>query len=110
MQLIDAVTNRHLVQWLDNGFLRTFEPHAFARVTGGRDVLIAFQVAGGPAHEPQDGWKLIDARDSVRIDPTERFASERRIPEHLLALVASTYALPLSSDTSPAPSLAEPRK
>lgn len=109
MQLIDAVTNRHLVQWLDNGFLRTFEPHAFARVAGGRDVLIAFQVAGGPAHEPQGSWKLIDAREAVRIDPTERFASGRRIPEHLLALVASTYALSASPDASLAP-LSVPRK
>lgn len=109
MQLIDAVTNRHLVRWLDNGFLRTFEPHAFARVAGGRDVLIAFQVAGGPAHEPQDSWKLIDAREAVCIDPTERFANGRRIPEHLLALVASTYALPASPGTSLAP-LSVPRK
>jgi hypothetical protein len=110
MQLIDAVTNRHLVQWLDNGFLRTLEPHAFARVAGGRDVLIAFQVGGGPAHESQDGWKLIDARESVRIDPTERFVGARPIPEHLLALVSSTYALPVSSDASPATSLAVPRR
>lgn len=109
MQLIDAVTNRHLVQWLDNGFLRTFEPHAYARVTGGRDVLIAFQVAGGPASESQDCWKLIDARESVRIDPTERFASARRIPEHLLAMVSSTYALPWSPDASLAP-LSVPRR
>jgi hypothetical protein len=109
MQLIDAVTNRHLVQWLDNGFLRTFEPHAYARVTGGRDVLIAFQVAGGLASELQDAWKLIDARESVRIDPTERFASARRIPDHLLALVSSTYALPRPSDALPAP-LSVPRR
>jgi hypothetical protein len=88
---MEAVVNKHLVHWLDNGFVRTLEPHAFAQLLGGRSVLLAFQIAGGPALE-QPCWKVVDATDPLTIDAVERFALSRQIPLHLQSLVQMTYA------------------
>lgn len=95
MKLTDAVANRHLVQWFDNGFVRTLEPHAFALAAGGRNILIAYQVAGGPAFEDHQCWKVIDAGEALQVDAVEHFAEPRAIPEHLQALVRATYACSL---------------
>jgi hypothetical protein len=105
MKLAEAVANRHLVQWFDNGFVRTLEPHVFARLQGGREVLIAFQNAGGPAVERQRCWKLVDATDRVTVDEAGRFDRCRRVPQHLQALVCSTYA-----SAAPGAGFAVPRR
>lgn len=106
MTLTEAVANKHLVHWLDNGFVRTLEPHSFAQLAGGRSVLIAFQIAGGPALE-EPCWKVIDATDPLTIDAAERFARCRPIPQHLQALVHVTYA---SALPSPGAALSVPRR
>lgn len=108
MTLTDAVANKHLVHWLDNGFVRTLEPHAFAQLAGGRSVLIAFQIAGGPALE-EPCWKVVDATDPLTVDAVERFARCRPIPQHLQALVHVTYASAAPSGSAGA-SLAVPRR
>lgn len=105
MTLMDAVANKHLVHWLDNGFVRTLEPHSFAQLVGGRSVLIAFQIAGGPARE-EPCWKVVDATDPLTVDTVERFARCRLIPRHLQALVQMTYASAESSGSN----LAVPRR
>lgn len=81
----------HLVHWLDHGFLRTLEPHLFARLSGGRDVLIAYQVAGGPQVDEQC-WKVIDVTEVVTVADTEHFACSRDVPDHLQELVRAVYA------------------
>ena len=107
MTLTEAVANKHLVRWLDNGFVRTLEPHAFAQLPGGRSVLIAYQIAGGPALE-QACWKVVDATDPLTVDAVEHYARCRPIPQHLQALIQVTYAS--ASSDSPGASLAVPRR
>lgn len=92
MTLTDAVANRHFVYWHDNGFMRTLEPHLFGQLQGGRSVLIAFQIAGGPAGDPQAVWKVVDTTELLTIDPAKLFSQCRPIPTHLQQLVHITYA------------------
>lgn len=92
MNLIDAVRRRHLVQWHDRGFIRTVEPYLFAQFPGLRLVLVAFQIAGGPAGECEQGWKVIDVCDGLNVQPTRTFESNRAIPQHLQCQVQRIYA------------------
>jgi len=92
MNLVEAVQQRHLVQWHDRGFIRTVEPHLFAQFPGLRLVLIAFQIAGGPLGEREHGWKVIDVGDGLNVEPAKTFKAERAIPQHLQAMIQQVYA------------------
>jgi len=94
MNLVDAVQKRHLVQWHDQGFVRTVEPHLFALLRGQRLALIARQVAGGPAGDEQPCWKVIDVGDGMNVDPERTFDGREQVPAHLLELVHMVYASP----------------
>lgn len=91
-RFIEAIEQQRLVHWLDNGFLRTLEPHLYGRAPGGREVLIAFQIGGGPDTESNQGWKLVEVKEGLTIDATKRFATRTPVPPHLLTMVRSIYA------------------
>jgi hypothetical protein len=92
MNLAEAVRKRHLVQWHDNGFIRTIEPHLLAQLRGQRLVVIALQIAGGPSNETQGCWKVIDVNGGLNVDLRQRFDQKKDVPPHLLDLVQWIYA------------------
>lgn len=92
MTLVEAVRSRHLVQWHDRSFIRTVEPHLFAQFPGLRLVLVAFQIAGGPAGEGEQGWKVIDISDGLNVESMKTFESKRAIPQHLQRQAQWIYA------------------
>jgi hypothetical protein len=93
MNLAEAVQRRHLVHWHDRGFIRTIEPHVLALLRGQRLALIAFQIAGGPAGDEAQGWKVIDVGDGLNVEPRRSFET-RAVPAHLLALARHVLASP----------------
>lgn len=94
MSLADAVTQRRLLHWHDRGFVRTVEPHLLCQLRGMRLVVIGLQVAGGPAGEPQQCWKVIDVDDGLNVVLHRTFTETREVPPHLLDLVHLIYASP----------------
>jgi len=92
MNLIEAVRQRRLVHWHDQGVVRTVEPHLFAQFPGARLVLIAFQIAGEPPNEPQQSWKVIDIGDGLNVEQAKTFRHPRPVPPHLLMSAQLVYA------------------
>lgn len=92
MTFIEAIQKKHLIDWLDHGFLRALEPHMYAKIRGGEDVLIAYQIDVGPTQENTPVWKILKMSDSMSVDTKRRFATARTVPPHLRELVREIYA------------------
>lgn len=87
-----AIKEKHLVHWEVDGFVRTLEPHMYAQIRGGEDVLIAFQIEGGPLGHNAQEWKVVRTTEHVTVGSKTRFANARAVPPHLLELVRVIYA------------------
>ena len=74
MEFQVAIKEKHLVYWNADGFVRTLEPHMYAQIRGGENVLFALQIAGGPTrakHPRMESFKVDRTRDS-RLQNTIR--------------------------------------
>lgn len=87
-----AIKEKLLVHWEVDGFVRTLEPHMYAQIRGGDDVLIGLQIAGGPLAENTQEWKIVKMTAHVTVASKKRFASARIVPPHLMELVRVIYA------------------
>jgi len=92
MEFQVAVKEKHLVYWVVNGFVRTLEPHMYAQIRGGEDVLIALQIDGGPDGRNHQEWKVVKTTEHVTVGSRTRFESARAVPQHLMGLVRVIYA------------------
>lgn len=92
MEFQVAIKEKHLVYWNADGFVRTLEPHMYAQIRGGEDVLFALQIAGGPQGQNTQEWKVLKSTEHVTVGSKTRFESARAVPPHLLELVRVIYA------------------
>lgn len=92
MNLIEAIQQRRLVHWSDQGVIRTVEPHLFAQFPGARLVVVAFEIVQKRERASDGYWKVIDIGDGLNIDLAKTFAAPRPIPLHLMYLAQLTYA------------------
>lgn len=83
--LIEAIEQRHLVQRLIRSQVTLFEPQAYARVRGGKDALIGYQVDGASRYHavPNQWFVLLLDEESLVPDSERRFSAARVIPPHI---------------------------
>ncbi len=70
MGIASAIRNRKLLRFGYDGHLRTVEPHAYGTDRKNRNLLRAYQVAGGSESGEFIGWKLFREDEMVAITET----------------------------------------
>lgn len=64
--IIQAITNRQLLQFYYDGELRIVEPHCYGKTTKGNEAIRAFQV-DGYSSTGKMGWKLYELSKTSSI-------------------------------------------
>lgn len=76
--IIDAITNKQLIDLHYSGYSRTVEPHAYGVDKNGVEKLRCYQVAGGSASHDPVNWKILTVDEMFSVHTTGRgFAGAR---------------------------------
>ena len=77
-EIVQAVSQRQLLQLNYDGFVRTVEPHAYGVSARGHEVMRVWQTSGGSAKGEPVGWKLLRLDEARGVTaPPERFQGPR---------------------------------
>jgi hypothetical protein len=58
--IIQSIRNRELIGFNYDGYPRTVEPHAYGVTSKGKEVLRAYQIAGGSSSGAVRSWRLFE--------------------------------------------------